>query len=143
MPRATHQVRSIAALVLLTAALSLAVLCPAPALARSAVASTYGSPGDCGTTIAAPRAGRLRPSRRIIAHKTLPFGTLVRVTYRYHGKTRSIVGCVLDRGPYCGNREFDLTPAVYRPIRFGKVGVGRVQVRVVGKLPKSKWRRWK
>jgi rare lipoprotein A len=123
----------------LLAALLGSALVPATALAATAIASTYGSPGDCGTTIAAPRAGRLTQKRRIIAHKTLPFGTLVRITYRGH----SVVGCILDRGPFCGNRAFDLTPAVYRRIGFGKVGVGRISYKVVGRLPRSKWRAWR
>jgi rare lipoprotein A len=69
-----------------------------------------------------------RPSTMTAAHKTLPFGTLVRVTNRQSG--RSVVVRINDRGPYVRGRIIDLTPAAARAI--GCQGLRRVDVEVVG-----------
>ena len=53
-----------------------------------------------------------------MAHKSLPCGT--KVTIRYHG--RSVTVPVIDRGPYAGNREWDLTAATKSRIGFGSTG---------------------
>lgn len=78
---------------------------------RVAFASWYG-PGlygnrlGCGGTLTAGRLG--------VAHKTLPCGT--RVTLR-HGR-RQLRVPVIDRGPYVAGREYDLTAATARRLRF-------------------------
>jgi rare lipoprotein A len=62
------------------------------------------------------------------AHRSLPFGTLVRVT---HNRThRSVVVRINDRGPFVGGRIIDLTPAAARAIGFS--GLASVTVTVVG-----------
>ncbi|MDX6697447.1 MAG: rare lipoprotein [Solirubrobacteraceae bacterium] len=84
---------------------------------REALASRYDAYGGalgCG--------GRLGYDSLVVAHKTLPCGTKVRI--RYHGRT--VVATVRDRGPYAGGREFDLAGAVAR--RLGFDGVGRIWV---------------
>jgi rare lipoprotein A len=69
-------------------------------------------------------AGRLTA-----AHKTLPFGTLVRVT---HVKTgRSVVVRINDRGPFVGGRVIDLTPAGAHALGFS--GLAPVNLTVVGR----------
>lgn len=83
---------------------------------RAAHASYYG-PGLYGNGTAC--GGRLTPSTIGVAHKTLPCGTKVR--FRYHGRTA--VARVIDRGPYAGNREWDLTAALRAKLGFGGVGV--------------------
>ena len=70
----------------------------------------YGSGTACGPT--------LTPSLLGVANKTLPCGT--KVTVRYGG--RSVRVPVVDRGPYVGNREFDLTYATKKAIGFGSTG---------------------
>ena len=50
------------------------------------------------------------------AHRTLPFGTLVRVTYRRSG--RSVVVRINDRGPFVRGRVIDVTPAAARALGF-------------------------
>ena len=50
------------------------------------------------------------------AHKTLPFGTMVRVTNRRNNK--SVVVRINDRGPFVRGRVIDLTPAGARAIGF-------------------------
>ena len=65
-----------------------------------------------------------------MAHKSLPCGT--KVTIRYHG--RSVTVPVIDRGPYAGNREWDLTAATKSRIGFGehRHRVGRPLIRATG-----------
>ncbi len=66
----------------------------------------YGNPLGCG--------GRLRSGTLGVANKTLPCGT--RVTLRHGGRTVRVP--VVDRGPYVGGREYDLTAATARRLRF-------------------------
>jgi hypothetical protein len=84
---------------------------------RSALASRYdqyGGPLACG--------GSLGYNAMVVAHKTLPCGTRLRISYR----GRTVTATVRDRGPYVGGREFDLAGAVAR--RLGFNGVGRIWV---------------
>jgi rare lipoprotein A (peptidoglycan hydrolase) len=78
---------------------------------RSAYASwygpgLYGNPLACGGTLGAGTLG--------VAHKTLPCGT--KVTLR-RGK-RSVRVPVIDRGPFVGGREYDLTAATAQRLGF-------------------------
>jgi len=66
----------------------------------------YGNPLGCG--------GTLYPGRLGVAHKTLPCGS--KVTLRHRG--RSVRVKVIDRGPYVGGREYDLTEATAQRLRF-------------------------
>lgn len=84
---------------------------------RRALASWYG-PGLYGGQLAC--GGRLSPGTLGVAHKSLPCGT--KVTFRVRG--RSVRVPVVDRGPYVGAREFDLTSATRS--RLGFSGTGRV-----------------
>ena len=54
-----------------------------------------------------------------VANRTLPCGTLV--TLRYNGRTVRVP--VIDRGPYVGSREFDLTEATKLALGFGGAGI--------------------
>ena len=63
------------------------------------------------------------------AHRTLPMGTVVRVTDPRNGK--SVMVCVTDRGPYVRGRIIDLSYAAARQLDLGKRGVGRVNLEVV------------
>jgi rare lipoprotein A len=78
---------------------------------RYAYASWYG-PGLYGNRLGC--GGRLAPGRLGVAHKSLPCGS--RVTLRHRG--RSVRVRVIDRGPYVGGREYDLTEATARKLRF-------------------------
>ena len=79
---------------------------------RPAAASWYG-PGLYGNALGC--GGRLGTGTLGVAHKTLPCGT--KVTLRYRG--RSVTVPVVDRGPYAGGREFDLTGATKQRLGFG------------------------
>ncbi len=83
---------------------------------RRAVASYYG-PGLYGGALAC--GGTLQPGTMGVAHKTLPCGS--KVTLRYHG--RSVTVRVIDRGPYVGGRDFDLTAATKSRLGFPDLGV--------------------
>lgn len=74
--------------------------------------SWYGGGGSlaCGGWLTSATLG--------VANKTLPCGT--RVTLRYHGRTIRVR--VIDRGPYVAGREYDLTEATARALRFEGVG---------------------
>jgi len=78
---------------------------------RHALASWYG-PGFYGRRLGC--GGRLGYSQLGVAHKTLPCGT--RVTLRHRG--RAVRVPVIDRGPYAGAREYDLTAATARRLHF-------------------------
>jgi rare lipoprotein A len=56
-------------------------------------------------------------NRLVAAHRTLRFGTRVRVTNRRNG--RSVVVRIIDRGPFIRGRVIDLSPAAAREIGLG------------------------
>jgi rare lipoprotein A len=70
---------------------------------------------------------RFDPSGMTAAHRTLPLGSHVEVTYVANG--RNVVLRINDRGPYHGKRIIDLSRAAAQ--RLGISGLGRVRVRSV------------
>jgi hypothetical protein len=78
---------------------------------RYALASWYG-PGFYGRRTGC--GGTLGYSQLGVAHKTLPCGT--KVTLRHNGRRVRVP--VIDRGPYAGAREYDLTAATARKLGF-------------------------
>jgi rare lipoprotein A len=91
------------------------------ACAESGIASSY-STREQGTRTSSGRA--LHDGALTAAHKTLPFGSRVRVTNRTNG--RSVVVTITDRGPFVRGRVIDLTPAGARAI--GMSGLASVTV---------------
>ena len=79
-------------------------------------ASYYG-PGLYGGALAC--GGTLQPGTLGVAHKTLPCGTAI--CLRYRGRTVTVP--VVDRGPYVGGRDLDLTEATKAKLRFPDIGV--------------------
>lgn len=67
-----------------------------------------------------------RNSKLTAAHKTLPFGTKVKVTNLKNGKTVKVV--VNDRGPFVAGRIIDLSKIAARKIAIDKEGVGNVKI---------------
>ena len=88
---------------------------------QTGIASVYSGGRTANGEYA--HAGRLTA-----AHRSLPFGTLVRVTHKHSG--RSVVVRINDRGPFVGGRIIDLTPAAARAIGFN--GLAPVEVTVIG-----------
>lgn len=64
------------------------------------------------------------------AHRSLPFGTLVRVTNLRN--ERSVIVRVNDRGPHNRNRVIDVSPRAARELGFLAHGVTWVMVEVIG-----------
>lgn len=62
----------------------------------------------------------------ICAHKTLPFGTRIRVTNLKSGQ--SVIVRVTDRGPFGPGRIVDLSLAAARKINIDKSGVAKVKI---------------
>jgi rare lipoprotein A len=88
--------------------------------AREGLASWYG-PGFKGLPTASGEP--FDPRGYTAAHRTLPFGTDLLVSYR----GRSVAVTVNDRGPYAGGRELDLSRAAARDIGLTRVGVDYVE----------------
>jgi len=63
------------------------------------------------------------------AHRKLPFGTLVRVTNLYNGK--SVVVRINDRGPFKRKRIIDLSYAAAKKIGMIEAGVVKVRIEVL------------
>jgi rare lipoprotein A len=82
---------------------------------RRAAVSWYG-PGLYGNKLGC--GGTLTPGTLGVANKTLPCGS--HVTLRHGHRTVRVP--VVDRGPYVGGREFDLTAATSQRLHFGGVG---------------------
>lgn len=89
----------------------------------SGMASYYGS--ESGSRTASGQ--RMNSSAMTCAHRSLPFGTKLRVT---HGD-RSVIVTVNDRGPFIRGRVLDLSTGAARAIGLIGAGVGRVIAEVV------------
>ena len=101
---------------------------PAPAIDESAatelsggVASWYG-PGFAGRRTASGE--KFNPGDYTAAHRSLPFGSRVRVTHN----GRSVVVRINDRGPFHGGRVIDLSQAAADEIGIRRAGSGRVEL---------------
>jgi rare lipoprotein A len=116
---AGYSLKALAFTVALTTSL---VGTPMIASAQSGIASVY-SYGRTAT------GEKVRSGGLTAAHRSLPFGTRVRVTNRSNG--RSVVVRINDRGPFVHGRIIDLTPAGARAI--GMDGLAKVSVDVVGR----------
>jgi rare lipoprotein A len=93
-----------------------------PAAAQTGIASVYS--GGRTANVENTRAGGLTA-----AHRSLPFGTRVRVTNKNNG--RSVVVRINDRGPFVRGRIIDLTPASAHAIGFN--GLAPVEVTAIGR----------
>jgi rare lipoprotein A len=90
--------------------------------AQTGIASVYSG----GMTA----SGEMASARGLTAaHRTLPFGTLVRVTSRHNG--HSVVVRINDRGPFVRGRVIDVTPAAARVLGFS--GLAPVTLEVIQK----------
>jgi rare lipoprotein A len=113
---------SLTKLVLSSALLASTVVLPMTASAQEGIASVYSGERTANGEYA-------NASGLTAAHRTLPFGTRVRVTNHQTGRT--VVVRINDRGPFVAGRIIDLTPAGARAL--GMDGLAHVSVDVVGK----------
>ena len=72
---------------------------------------------------------RLNNGANTAAHKTLPMGTMVKVTNLING--RSEVVRINDRGPYIKGRIIDVTVGVVKKLDFINAGVVPVEVEIL------------
>ncbi len=98
-----------------------------PSRIQTGYASFYGHEWQGRQTA---NGERLDLSAMTAAHKTLPFGTRVRVTLLATG--RSVVVRINDRGPFVRGRIIDLTDGAARKIGLdGRRGIGKVRIEVL------------
>lgn len=67
---------------------------------------------------------RMDPSAMTAAHRSLPFGTKIKVTNRRNG--RAVVVRINDRGPFVGGRVLDLSKAAAKHLGFLRKGHTKV-----------------
>jgi rare lipoprotein A (peptidoglycan hydrolase) len=104
---------------------------PAPAkgrVHRTGIATWFG-PGFYGQATACGQT--LTPAVVGVANRTLPCGTLVKVTYR----GQALVVPVLDRGPYANHADWDLTAGAAQALDITETV--RIGTRVVGAAPNT------
>lgn len=92
--------------------------------ASRVVASWYDckQPGECSKSKITASGERFNPNALTAAHKTLPFGTKLKVIY----KGKSVIVRINDRGPFIKGRSLDLSRAAAR--KLGCHGVCVVQI---------------
>ena len=103
---------------------------PAPRAAAAAAsvgtASWYGGKFQCRKTASGQIYGQTQAAP---AHRTLPFGTRVRVTNLENG--RAMVLTINDRGPFKRGRIIDVSRAAAVKLGFLNQGLARVRVEVI------------
>jgi len=72
---------------------------------------------------------KFNPYGHTVAHKTLPFGTLVRFTNPSNNKRITVR--VNDRGPFIRGREFDLSKGAAIYLGFKNAGVVTLKVEII------------
>lgn len=102
----------------------------------AAPAATSALAGGMASFFASEMAGRRTangevcdPDTLTAAHRTLPFGSRVRVTNLRTG--RSVVVRINDRGPFARGRVIDLSRAAAREIGLERAGHGAVELALV------------
>jgi rare lipoprotein A len=94
----------------------------------SVACNSAGKHSSLGSTVTASGLP-LNDKDMTAAHKTLPFGTKVRVTRVDTG--RSVVVVITDRGPYKKGRIIDLARGAARKLGIMRIGVVKVSAEVV------------
>ena len=94
--------------------------------ATTGLASWYG-PGFSGSPTASGDV--FDPNGFTAAHKTLPFGTQLTVSYR--GRSTQVT--VNDRGPYTGGRDLDLSQGAAEHLGLTRAGVDYIDYTVTGR----------
>jgi rare lipoprotein A len=119
--------QSLVKLFVLTTLVASTIAMPMTASAQSGIASVYSGGRTANGEVA-------HSSGLTAAHRTLPFGTMVRVTN--HSNGRSVMVRINDRGPFVKKhgqftRDIDLSEGAAR--RIGLPGVGAVTLEVISK----------
>jgi rare lipoprotein A len=102
---------------------------PAPEPQRQVGLASYYAHGHHGRRTASGE--RFDMGEMTAAHRTLPFGTRVRVTNLDNG--RQAVVRINDRGPFRKGRILDVSYAAARKLGFARRGLARVRLEVLGR----------
>lgn len=96
------------------------------AYAAKVKASWYdcAKPGECSRSKITANGEKFNPNALTAAHKSLPFGTRVKVTH----KGKSVIVRINDRGPFVKGRSLDLSRAAARKIGCHGVCVVHMQI---------------
>jgi rare lipoprotein A len=109
-----------------------------PSTSEDGLASWYGVE-EAGRATASGEI--MDPERKTAAHRTLPFGSLLRVTDLETGKSVEVI--VNDRGPHIDGRIIDLSFAAAREIGLVDRGIAPVRIQVLGLEGPLAERRWR
>jgi len=120
LPIAWENDLKLTSICLIAAVVQLAPFAGATARAETGFASVYST--ESGSRTASGE--RLNPGALTAAHRSIPFGSHIRVTNRRNG--RSVVVTVNDRGPFVRGRVVDVTPAAAHVLGFS--GLAQVTV---------------
>jgi rare lipoprotein A len=97
-----------------------------PRLREDVVASWYGEEHHQKTTASGQPFDM---NKNTLAHRTLPFGTRVRLTNPENGKTAE--GVINDRGPLRQRRDIDVSYALAKELGFVRKGVTRLEIEII------------
>ena len=106
-----------------TVLLALCALTCLESAAQAQIATYYGKEFAGRRTASGER---FDPGAMTAAHRTLPFGTKVRVTNSRNG--RSVIVRINDRGPFVKGRSIDLSSGAARAIGMGASANVRIEV---------------
>lgn len=98
-------------------------------LVQDGMASWYGKDFDGGKTA---NGERYHMDSMTAAHKTLPFGTIVKVQNLDNGRECTVR--INNRGPYIKNRVLDLSKAAASQLGFISRGITHIRMQVVGRV---------
>lgn len=90
------------------------------ALSASAASAQCGSASWYALTSKTASGERMNPSAMTAAHRTLPFGTRLKVTNKKNGK--SVIVRINDRGPFIEGRVLDLSKGAANQLGFIRSG---------------------
>jgi rare lipoprotein A len=119
--------------VLLMILLCLTNISPAQSFKQSGIASFYADKFVGRTTA---NGEKYRHNKLTAAHKTLPFGTTVKVKNLENGK--EVVVRINDRGPFVEGRIIDLSKSAAEKLDFVQKGIVKVEITTVGNADQSK-----
>ena len=102
----------------------ISILAPSPSLAASCSGASYYGHMDGYAWQTMANGEAMNPNAMITAHRSLPFGTRLRVTNQSNGK--SVVVRVTDRGPFVAGRSLDLSYGAFSKIASPGQGVADV-----------------
>lgn len=98
-----------------------------PTLENDEVVASWYGPGHHKKITASGQ--RFNMNKNTLAHRTLPFGTKVRLVNPENGKTAE--GVVNDRGPYVRGRDVDTSYAMAKQLGFVRKGVTKLNIEII------------